>query len=210
MTELLKKNYQISAWLDQMGVCDYKLIEDSLYGFVVDVEGDVNIKYKKLTELSVKFNTVSGNFNCSYNQLTTLTGSPQSVGGSFSCSQNQLTSLRHGPQCVVGYFECNHNRLSSLEFCPPISNGDFDCTYNELLNLLHCPCPKNAGNLVSSAYFFCDHNPALGDIQKIGKFSEIYDIHKHHVSALKEKTMLTSSIEPSLIFQDASAKRHKI
>ena len=38
----------------------------------IDVDGDVYLFKKILTNLPLKFNKVSGYFYCSYNQLTTL------------------------------------------------------------------------------------------------------------------------------------------
>ena len=58
----------------------------------IDVNGDVYLNYKKLTELPLTFNKVSGSFDCDYNKLTTLKGCPRWVGGSFSCQYNQLTN----------------------------------------------------------------------------------------------------------------------
>lgn len=42
----------------------------------IDVAGDVDLFCEKLTELPIKFNTVSGYFNCCENQLTSLEGGP--------------------------------------------------------------------------------------------------------------------------------------
>ena len=59
----------------------------------IDVDGDVSLNYKNLTELPLRFNKVTGYFYCRFNQLTTLKGSPRWVGGSFYCNYNQLTIL---------------------------------------------------------------------------------------------------------------------
>ena len=86
------------------------LIPDEKYGFVVDVNGNVNLFGKYLTTIPVKFNKVSGNFYCYYNQLTSLEFSPRIVRGNFECSGNQLTSLEFCPQRVGGGFYCADNQ----------------------------------------------------------------------------------------------------
>ena len=79
----------------------------------IDVNGNVDLSYKKLTELPLTFNRVTGYFNCSNNKLTSLKGSPKWVGG---------------------YFYCYNNKLTSLEFSPEYVGGDFNCVFNDLTN----------------------------------------------------------------------------
>jgi hypothetical protein len=81
----------------------------------IDVDENVYLSNRGLTELPLKFRKVSGEFYCSYNKLTSLSGSPLSVGGNFSCRNNKLTSLEGSPREVGGYFSCDNNQLTSLE-----------------------------------------------------------------------------------------------
>ena len=71
------------------GITNYTINADGS----IDVDGDVDLWSRGLSELPVKFNHVSGGFCCSWNKLKTLEGSPQSVGGYFSCYKNNLTNL---------------------------------------------------------------------------------------------------------------------
>jgi len=48
MDQLLKNKSDIIQWLQSMGVSDYTLKIDDQYGFVVDVEGDVDLSDKDL------------------------------------------------------------------------------------------------------------------------------------------------------------------
>jgi len=50
------------------GIKNYTINDDGS----IDVDGNVNLSYRKLTKLPLKFNNVSGNFLCYNNQLTTL------------------------------------------------------------------------------------------------------------------------------------------
>jgi hypothetical protein len=77
----------------------------------IDVNGDVWINNKELTELPLTFNKVTGYFDCGGNSLTTLKGSPKWVGGFFYCDNNQLTSLEFSPEYVGGWFSCEFNDL---------------------------------------------------------------------------------------------------
>ena len=126
----------------------------------IDVDGDVNIQFKSMTRLPLKFNTVTGDFNCYRNKLTTLEGSPGKVGGNVFLNDNRLTSLVGGPSEVGSDYECCDNGLITLEGLPKIINGDltfcgnsvttligspeiikgkFDCTRNQLTSLEHLP-----------------------------------------------------------------------
>ena len=96
----------------------------------IDVDGGVNLNYKKLTELPLTFNKVPGWFDCSYNRLTSLKGSPRWVGGSFSCSNNRLTSLEFSPDYVGGYFNCINNKLTN-NYCDTEIGGNFYTTLEQ-------------------------------------------------------------------------------
>ena len=86
--KILKDKKKIIAWLKKYKVENYTLVEDVDYGIIVDVDGDVNLFNKQLTQLPVKFSKVSGYFDCVANQLTNLEGGPTSVSGDFYCSDN--------------------------------------------------------------------------------------------------------------------------
>ena len=88
MTKFYKDKQQIINWLNKYKVENYTLIPDEQYGFIVNVNGDVDLSDKKLLNIPVKFSKVSGNFYCGYNKLTSLEFSPQTVGGNFSCNYN--------------------------------------------------------------------------------------------------------------------------
>jgi len=126
----------------------------------IDIDGNVNLYYRRLEYLPLKFNYVSdyfgcpenqletlegcpqrvgGSFGCDYNQLETLKGSPQTVGGYFNCYRNELKTLEGSPQTVYGGFNCSHNVLTSLEGGPQTVDGDFTCNNNKLRDLEHFP-----------------------------------------------------------------------
>ena len=116
----------------------------------IDVDGDVNLYYLKLTKLPLKFNKVFGDFSCSNNELTSLDGCPKEVGGDFYCNNNKLTSLDGSPKEVGGDFNCDNNELTSLDGCPKEVGGDFNCYNNKLTSL--------DGSPNYSGYFDCSNN----------------------------------------------------
>ncbi len=81
----------------------------------IDVNGDVDLDSRRLTELPLSFNRVSGSFWCSSNQLTTLKGSPSYVGNKFSCSNNQLTSLKGSPIVIESDLYCSYNPICVVD-----------------------------------------------------------------------------------------------
>ena len=122
------KYQEIAQWLNDHDVFNYT-IHDNL---VVDVDGDVNLSNRKLTELPFQFGNVSGHFYCSVNKLTTLQYCPTAVGGNFSCYNNKLTSLQYCPTTVGGNFSCYNNKLTSLQYCPTTVGG-FYCYQNPFI-----------------------------------------------------------------------------
>jgi hypothetical protein len=102
------------------GITNYTINSDGS----IDVNGDVWLYDKELTELPLTFNRVSGYFDCVRNRLTTLKGCPRWVGRYFDCGNNQLTSLEFSPDYVGGYFSCSSNQLTN-NLCDTEIGGDF-------------------------------------------------------------------------------------
>jgi hypothetical protein len=74
--------FKINYICKKYGIRNYTINSDGS----ISVEGDVDLRYKRLTKLPVKFKEISGDFWCYENNLTSLEGCPERVGGHFSCS----------------------------------------------------------------------------------------------------------------------------
>ena len=98
----------ISLICKQYGIENYTINSDGS----IDVNGNVFLYKKGLTELPLTFNKVTGFFHCGRNNLTTLKGSPRWVGGWFVCEHNNLTNLEFSPEYVGLDFWCNNNNLT--------------------------------------------------------------------------------------------------
>jgi hypothetical protein len=122
-------------WLKDMKITKYSVDSE---GFV-NVDGDVDISYKNLTSIPVKFGYVGEDFNCNNNDLSSLQGAPREVGGNFGCWNNKLTSLQGAPRKVGGNFGCWNNKLTSLEGAPIEVGGNFGCWDNNLTSLQGAP-----------------------------------------------------------------------
>lgn len=133
MTQLTNKA-EIQAWLDEMNIFNY-IINDDL---TVDVNEQVYLVNKGLTQIPIQFGVVEKNFDISYNQLTSLKGSPHTVNGLFRCEHNQLTNLIGGPPEAFD-FNVNHNQLTTLEGAPEVVACFFSCENNQLTNLNFLP-----------------------------------------------------------------------
>ena len=105
----------------------------------IAVEGHVNLAYKNLEYLPLRFNYVSGDFSCYDNKLKTLEGCPQTVSGSFDCYRNKLITLEGSPSVVNGNLICYDNKLETLEGSPKTINGNFLCFVNKLKDLEYFP-----------------------------------------------------------------------
>ena len=204
---LLRKKEQIETWLNKYNIHNYELIENAEYGYVVNVNGEVNLFNNNLKSIDVKFNEIKGSFTCAWNLLTTLEGCPEIVEGDFYCIYNQLKSLKCCPTIVNGSFNCSYNRLTSLEGSPEIINGDFYCADNRLTSLEGCPTIVNGSfnchyNQLTIEGFFDKFktlkvdkidiygNEELEDLQYIDNFSEL----KEKVLILLEKDNLLNII----------------
>lgn len=166
MNRFYKDKQQIINWLDTYEIKKYTLIPDDKYGFVVDVNGDVNLNSKDLIFIPVKFNKVIGDFFCNHNQLTSLDFCPKEVGENFYCNNNQLNSLEFCPEKVGEGFYCNNNQLNSLEFCPREVGDNF--------------------------YFW--NNPELKEVQNITEFKAIYLEHKRILAIVQLAKKLNNDL----------------
>ena len=163
---LLRKKEEIEAWLNKYDIQNYEFIRNEIYGYVINVNGNVKLYNKQLKSIQVKFNEINGNFDCSSNQLKTLEGSPEIVNGSFFCSNNQFISLKGCSKAIKKNFNCSDNQLKTLEYCPKVMRNFF-CENNEL----------TIGGLndltkeVIISYIDISNNPELGDLQNINDFN---------------------------------------
>ena len=98
-------NAEIESWCEGMGIKDYTINSKG----EIDVNWNVNLKYRDFKELPYKFGMVDGFFSLSGNKnLTSLKNCPDYVGGYFSCSLcPQLDSLEGCPKKIIGGFYCN-------------------------------------------------------------------------------------------------------
>ena len=110
----------ISLICEKYGIINYTINPDGS----IDVDGNVDLSFKDLTELPLTFNRITGNFSCSCNNLTSLKGSPRWVDCHFTCSNNPLTSLEFSPDYVGGYFNCEYNNLTH-NYCDTEIGGRF-------------------------------------------------------------------------------------
>lgn len=129
MTIKLYRNFTISRTCSKYGVKDYDINEDGS----IDVDGDVNLGWRKLYEIPLKFRNVKGDFHCQYNNLLSLEGSPETVSGSFTCHKNLLESLKGCPKRVGDAFVCQKNLIYSFDCFPEFIGGDmFSCSDNPI------------------------------------------------------------------------------
>ena len=122
---LLQKS-KIHNLCREHGIKNYTINDD----ISISVDGSVDLAYKNLKSLPIKFKEVSGDFSCSHNQLTSLKYCPETVGGHFSCSDNQLTSLEGCPESVGGDLSCNHNQLTNFDGLPEFCEQDISLIGN--------------------------------------------------------------------------------
>lgn len=122
---------EVENWLIKHNISHYTINKD----LTVDIDGDVDLSYKSIGKLPIKFGKVTGIFNCYCCDLIMLSGMPDSVGQDFICSGNFLYSLQGCPQKVLGNFIATGNSLINLKGCPQTVKGNFICNFNEIKTL---------------------------------------------------------------------------
>lgn len=116
---------EVAKICEEYGIKNWTLNSDGL----VDVDGDIDLHKKGLTELPLKFGEVTGCFDCSHNKITSLEGAPHTVGRYFYFTHNKLTSLEFAPKLIDGAFSCENNNIRSFEGLVNIG-GHFYCHGN--------------------------------------------------------------------------------
>ena len=101
-----KQSYEqeIKSWCEEMYIRNYTINSQG----EIDVDGNVDLGWKSITELPYKFGGVSGYFSLR------------------ECKN--LISLKNCPNYVDWFFKCNDcSQLDSLEGCPKRVDGNFYC-----------------------------------------------------------------------------------
>lgn len=143
------KKIEIIKLCKQYGIENYTINDD----YSIDVDSNVELSYKSLTKIPVKFNIVNGYFACNGNFLENLENSPRRVMGNFFCINqynNSLKSLKGAPEYVAYNFDCHDNVDLTDFYFPEIGYGlnleytsvytinDIDFRF-EFCNLLNTP-----------------------------------------------------------------------
>ncbi len=132
----MKSSSEIEEICKKLNIRNYTINDDGS----IDVNGNISLRQRGLTELPLKFNKVSGYFDCSDNKLTSLEGCPEYVGDYFKCERNLgLKSLKGCPKYIGGSFNCGKCKLVNLEYSPIKVGGYFDCSDNDLTTLKGSP-----------------------------------------------------------------------
>lgn len=107
---MLKEKAEIEIWLYKVGISRYLINED----LSVDVNDDVDLYAKSLTEIPIQFGKIMGTFYGSKNRLKSLKGCPKYVSGSFFCNDNKINSLEYLPNFIGGFLNCMNNPIKTI------------------------------------------------------------------------------------------------
>lgn len=111
--------FAVKQWLDSMEIKKYVINDD----LSVDVNGDVLLYKKGLTELPIQFNRVDGFFNCGNNQLTSFKNFPIYIGGYFQYKDNPfpIEIFEERPETIKAYIR-NQNDYKIFHFDGTLNN----------------------------------------------------------------------------------------
>jgi len=165
----LESNEDINSICKEYSIMDYTVNKDGY----VDVDGNVNLYRKRLTELPLKFGKVTGYFTCSFNRLTSLEGSPYWVGKDFNCTGNLLKTLESGPKVVIGDYLCYSNNLINFKGFPEDHDGVIFFNNNPVYKLIE----KIPNNKKSKFIYWCNEFDAINDEGNVipERMEEVYN-----------------------------------
>lgn len=204
--QLLHDKKKIIDWLNQYEVFDFELINDSVFGYKVNVNNNVSLTKKELKKIEVKFGIVRGYFSINYNDIKSLWGCPDEVYENFSAFSNKIESLKYLPQVGRGINVAN-NKIKSLKFSPEVVNSWFSCERNELTNLKYVPKIINGGfscyeNKISTLLYFPekleDFSGWKNDMEILNNQSsleKIFEEHQKQVSLKKLNENLNNDLQ---------------
>ncbi len=81
----------------------------------IDVDGDIDLRYRTLYKLPLNFNRVNGSFFCYGNSLSNLENSPVEVNGDFDCYDSSIKSLIGSPIIVRKDLILTDNPISIVD-----------------------------------------------------------------------------------------------
>lgn len=183
MNKIFREKASIVAWLRGNKVKNYELIEDNRYGFIVNVYSTVDLSYKYLENISIKFGKVEGDFYCCYNELKNLECFPDEISGLLDVGHNKITQidylpavgesidlsfnrikrLNNLPNVVNGNLYIQNNKISNLNGCPQIIKGSFSCANNRLKSLIDGPYEVGENFITSNnCLSSLEHMPVVG------------------------------------------------
>lgn len=194
MMQLLSNEMLIIDWLEKYRVQNYRLKADKEYGFIVNVNGDVDLSNKGLTAIAVKFGIVDGNFSCNKNNLTSLLGCPNDVRGDFFCCYNNLIDLKYCPENVANGFYCYYNKIKTLDNLSTVIKGNLNCAYNDIASL-------NKNIKVGGTFYIYGNN-------LLKKYPKI--LSKEKMTIVLEEMLLRETFEQQTNKQNNNAKFSKI
>lgn len=130
-------NNEIDFLCDIYGIKNYTINDDGS----VDVNESVNLSFKIMGEIRLKFGRVTGNFSVSGCSLTNLIGSPKIVYGDYYCEFNLLTSLEGCPNEIWGHFVMSYNDvLKNFDYFPKMINNDIFINNMDSLQSIYNSC----------------------------------------------------------------------
>lgn len=156
----LKNNYTISG--------DVNIREENGI-YIVDVDGDVDIKnynLKKLTLPIFKFGRVEGSFDCSESDIESLEGCPAEVVDLIASYCLRLKTLEGIPDSVPRIHIEGCTKITSLEGVPKKCGG---IVCNE------CPIKTLKGAPQECVTFFCTNCNLLKDLTGAPKKCKLFN-----------------------------------
>ncbi len=149
MKQFLKNKKDIIAWLDSYGIKNYTLVPSTKYGFVVNVDGDVELSYKK-EKIFYKNRFVHYVYRFRIKRFVNAWGPCNKkikfipvkfniINGDFAARSNEITNMRSMPKRVKGRFNLFYNKLKNLKGLPKKIDGSIELGLNKIENLIGSP-----------------------------------------------------------------------
>ncbi len=100
---------------ERYGINKYTINSDGS----IDVDGNVELSFYKLSKLPIKFNYVRGSFDISCNKLTTLEGLPKYIDGYLNLDYNHIVVLNIDIIAIGSNISIGMNPIEKIEYINP-------------------------------------------------------------------------------------------
>lgn len=179
-TKYMNKNDYINKKMIELGIINYEINNN-----LINVNGDVNLSKKRLSNLPFQFGDINGDLNIANNKFTNLDGLFKSCNNLYA--NNNLINNLSGMGYIKRNIDLSHNKITTLKGIQPIIDGSLLLNNNRLSNL------KDGPIKIVNDFNVSDNK--ITSLIEMPKSVNIFYIDNNNVKNLKHLTHIMNSLK---------------